>query len=59
MAQFTPQASLDAIFKADTSKNSIFVQALRTLGLYSSVTGTSFRGTLFPPTNAVSVADSD
>lgn len=55
MAQSTPQASLDAIFKADPTKNTIFVQALNKLSLYSTYTSRTARNTIFAPTDAVSM----
>jgi hypothetical protein len=55
MAQTTPSASLDAIFKADPSQNTIFVQALTRLSLYTTYTSRTARFTIFAPTDAVSM----
>jgi hypothetical protein len=51
-----PQLSLDAVFKAEPTKNTILVQALKAAGLYASISSRGWRGTLIAPTDDVGAA---
>jgi hypothetical protein len=48
-----PECCLDAIFKASPDKNTVLVKALKASGLYSTIGGPGWRGTLLAPTDDV------